>query len=413
MEKLNNILKKVKAASNELGIIESGIRNRAIFHIGKAINRRQDEILEANKVDIQIAKDNGLSTAMIERLTLNEEKIHSIAQAMLEISMMKDPLGEIIESYEHPNKMVINKVRVPFGVICAIYESRPNVTIDIACLCIKTGNACVLRGGKEALNTNKVIVKIMKEAVAEDINPDVIALIEDTDRSLLLELLKAKEYVDLVVPRGGKKLIDHVVNNAKVPYIETGAGNCHVYVDEEVDYEMALNIIINAKTQRPSVCNAIETILVNDKIKEEFLPLLQKELGKYCVEIRGCELTNKVIKVKLATEEDYYQEYNDYIVTIKVVNDLDEAINHINKYGTKHSDCILTTNNKKAEQFLNKIDSACVYVNASTRFSDGGEFGFGAELGISTQKLHARGPMGLKEMTTYKYKIYGEGQVRK
>jgi glutamate-5-semialdehyde dehydrogenase len=253
----------------------------------------------------------------------------------------------------------------------------------------------------------------MKEAVAEDINPDVIALIEDTDRSLLLELLKAKEYVDLVVPRGGKKLIDHVVNNAKVPYIETGAGNCHVYVDEEVDYEMALNIIINAKTQRPSVCNAIETILVNDKIKEEFLPLLQKELGKYCVEIRGCESTNKVIKVKLATEEDYYQEYNDYIVTIKVVNDLDEAINHINKYGTKHSDCILTTNNEKAEQFLNKIDSACVYVNASTRFSDGGEFGFGAELGISTQKLHARGPMGLKEMTTYKYKIYGEGQVRK
>jgi len=309
--------------------------------------------------------------------------------------------------------MVINKVRVPFGVVCAIYESRPNVTIDIACLCIKTGNACVLRGGKESLNTNKVLVNIMKEAISKDINPDVISLIEDTDRTLVLDLIQAKDYVDLVVPRGGKNLINHVVNNAKVPFIETGAGNCHIYVDDEVDFEMALNVIVNAKTQRPSVCNAIESILVNTEIKEKFLPLLENELGKYRVEIRGCEKTRSVINVAIATEEDFYQEYNDFIVAIKVVNDLNEAIDHINTYGTRHSDCILTTNTKKAEEFLNKVDSACVYVNASTRFTDGGEFGFGAELGISTQKLHARGPMGLKEMTTYKYKIYGEGQIRK
>jgi len=413
MEKLSDILKKTKAASIELGITNSELRNKAILYIGDAINRRQTEILEANKIDIKNAKDIGLSTAMIERLTLNESKIQNISQAMFDISEMADPVGEVIETYEHPNKMVINKVRVPFGVVCAIYESRPNVTIDIACLCIKTGNACVLRGGKESLNTNKVLVNIMKEAISKDINPDVISLIEDTDRTLVLDLIQAKDYVDLVVPRGGKNLINHVVNNAKVPFIETGAGNCHIYVDDEVDFEMALNVIVNAKTQRPSVCNAIESILVNTEIKEKFLPLLENELGKYRVEIRGCEKTRSVINVAIATEEDFYQEYNDFIVAIKVVNDLNEAIDHINTYGTRHSDCILTTNTKKAEEFLNKVDSACVYVNASTRFTDGGEFGFGAELGISTQKLHARGPMGLKEMTTYKYKIYGEGQIRK
>ena len=412
MEKLNNILKQTKDAAIELGASARGSRERAVFHIGKAIYRRQNEILEANKIDIENAKINNLTSAMIERLALNEEKISSIAQAMVELAIMEDPLGEIIESYEHPNKMIINKVRVPFGVICAIYESRPNVTIDIACLCIKTGNACVLRGGKEAINTNKAIVKIMKEEISEDINPNVITLIEDTDKNIVLDLIQNKQYIDLVIPRGGKQLIDYVVNNAKVPYVETGAGNCHIYVDEEADFDMALQVITNAKVSRPSVCNAIESILINNNIKEQFLPLLKNKLNKYNVEIRGCDQTLKIIDVKPATEEDFYKEYNDYIVSIKVVNDLDEAINHINNYGTKHSDCIITKNTLKAEQFLNKIDSACVYVNASTRFTDGGEFGFGAELGISTQKLHARGPMALKEMTTYKYKIYGNGQVR-
>ena len=331
---------------------------------------------------------------------------------MKKIANLEDPVGKIIETYKHNNGIVINKVRVPFGVICAIYESRPNVSVDIACLSLKTGNACVLRGGKEALNTNKVLVKVMKQAIKDIVDDNVITLIEDTNRELVLELIQCKQYIDLVVPRGGKKLIEHVVSNAKVPFIETGAGNCHAYVDEEVDLKMALDVIINAKVSRPSVCNAIETILVNKNIKDKFLPLLQNELQKYSVEIRGCTQTKQIINVIDATEDDYYQEYNDYIVAIKIVNDVNEAIDHINKYGTRHSDCILSNNVNNIELFLNEIDSACVYANASTRFSDGGEFGFGAELGISTQKLHARGPMGLTEMTTYKYKIYGSGQVR-
>ena len=412
MEELNNILKKTKDASKIINILSTELKNQAIINIAEALLLNKKEIIEANEIDIKNAKNNGLTDAMINRLEINESKIISISNDMKKIAQLKDPVGEIIESYRHNNGIVINKVRVPFGVICAIYESRPNVSVDIACLSLKTGNACVLRGGKEAINTNKILVRTMKNAIKDIVDDNVITLIENTDRALVLELIQCKEYIDLVVPRGGKKLIDHVVNNAKVPFIETGAGNCHIYVDEEVDYNMALQVITNAKVSRPSVCNAIETILVNEKIKEEILPLIQKELGKYCVEIRGCEETKKVISVNEATEEDFYKEYNDYIVAIKVVKDLEEAINHINKYGTKHSDCILTKNMENAEEFLNKIDSACVYVNASTRFSDGGEFGFGAELGISTQKLHARGPMGLREMTTYKYKIYGEGQVR-
>lgn len=412
MEELNNILKKTKEASKIINILSTDLKNQAIINIAEALLLNKKEIIEANEIDIKNAKMNGLTDAMINRLEINESKIISISNDMKKIAQLKDPVGEIIESYKHNNGIVINKVRVPFGVICAIYESRPNVSVDIACLSLKTGNACVLRGGKEAINTNKILVRTMKNAIKDIVDDHVITLIENTDRALVLELIQCKEYIDLVVPRGGKKLIDHVVNNAKVPFIETGAGNCHIYVDEEVDYNMALQVITNAKVSRPSVCNAIETILVNEKIKEEILPLIQKELGKYRVEIRGCEETKKVISVNEATEEDFYKEYNDYIVAIKVVKDLEEAINHINKYGTKHSDCILTKNMENAEEFLNKIDSACVYVNASTRFSDGGEFGFGAELGISTQKLHARGPMGLREMTTYKYKIYGEGQVR-
>ena len=412
MEELNNILKMTKDASKIINILSTELKNQAIINIAEALLLNKKEIIEANEIDIKNAKNNGLTDAMINRLEINESKIISISNDMKKIAQLKDPVGEIIESYRHNNGIVINKVRVPFGVICAIYESRPNVSVDIACLSLKTGNACVLRGGKEAINTNKILVRTMKNAIKDIVDDHVITLIENTDRALVLDLIQCKEYIDLVVPRGGKKLIDHVVNNAKVPFIETGAGNCHIYVDEEVDYNMALQVITNAKVSRPSVCNAIETILVNEKIKEEILPLIQKELGKYCVEIRGCEETKKVISVNEATEEDFYKEYNDYIVAIKVVKDLEEAINHINKYGTKHSDCILTKNMENAEEFLNKIDSACVYVNASTRFSDGGEFGFGAELGISTQKLHARGPMGLREMTTYKYKIYGEGQVR-
>ena len=407
------ILEKVKIASKELNILSTIGKNSAIIKIAEALIKNSDKIIEANKLDLENGKKKNLTNAMLNRLELTKEKLESIANDMIKISNLNDPVGEVIDSYTHPNGIVINKVRVPFGVILAIYESRPNVSVDIACLCLKTNNAIVLRGGSEAINSNKVLVETMRNAIKDIVNPDVITLIENTDRAIVNDLIKAKDYIDLVVPRGGKALIQNVVNNASVPFIETGAGNCHIYVDNEYELDKALDVIINAKVSRPAVCNAIETILINEGIAYEFLPLLKTELDKYNVEIRGCEKCRKLVSVNEALEEDYYKEYNDYIVTIKIVEGVDEAIGHINKYGTKHSDAIMTTNMTKAEKFMNNIDSACVYVNASTRFSDGGEFGFGAELGISTQKLHARGPMGLKEMTTYKYKIYGDGQVRK
>ena len=412
MEKLNNILEKTKEASKKLALLNEDDRNKIILNISCNLVKHKDDILEANKIDINNAIQKGLTKAMINRLELNEEKIISISNDMKKIANLKSPLGEIIETYNHNNGLIINKVRVPFGVIGIIYESRPNVSVDITCLAIKNGNACILRGGSEAINSNKALVKLMKQSISEIVDNNIVNLIEDLDRKYILDLIQAKEYVDLVVPRGGKNLINFVVTNSKVPFIETGAGNCHIYVDEEADIDIALKVITNAKVSRPSVCNAVETLLINENIKNIFLPLLKQEMDKYNVLIKGCEKTQKIIDVDTATEEDYYQEYNDYIVTVKIVNNEKDAIQHINKYGTKHSDCIITKNKEKAEQFLNEIDSACVYVNASTRFSDGGEFGFGAELGISTQKLHARGPMGLKEMTTYKYKIYGEGQIR-
>ena len=412
MEKLNNILMKTKEASKKLAILTEEERNKAILNIASNLIKYKDEILSANKIDIDNAIKKGLTKAMINRLELTEEKLISISKDMEKIATLKSPLGEIIETYKHNNGLIINKVRVPFGVIGVIYESRPNVSVDITCLSLKTGNACVLRGGSEALNSNIALVNVMKKSISEVTDDNVVNLIEDTDRKYVLSLIEAKEYIDLVVPRGGKTLINFVVTNAKVPFIETGAGNCHIYVDDEANIDLSLKVITNAKVSRPSVCNAVETLLINKEIKDNFLPLLKQKMDEYNVIIKGCEETVKVVEVDQATEDDYYKEYNDYIVTVKVVEDINEAIKHINKYGTKHSDCIITENIMKAESFLNQIDSACVYVNASTRFSDGGEFGFGAELGISTQKLHARGPMGLKEMTTYKYKIYGEGQIR-
>lgn len=412
MEKLNNILRLTKDASYKLASLSTNLKNQAINNIANNLDKNINLIIEANKIDLENGKLKGLTDAMLNRLELTDKKIKDIANDMRKISLLKDPIGEIIDTYQHQNGLVINKVRVPFGVICAIYESRPNVSVDIACLSLKTGNAVVLRGGSEAINSNKILVKIMKEAIKDIIDENVITLIEDTDRSIITYLIQNKEYIDLVVPRGGKSLINNVCNNAKVPFIETGAGNCHLYVDDEADFDLALNVIVNAKVSRPAVCNSIETILINQNIANIFLPLLKNKLEEYNVLIKGCGKTRAIIGVEEAKEEDFYREYNDFIVAIKVVEDYKEAINHINKYGTKHSDCIITSNLEKAEYFLNEIDSACVYVNASTRFSDGGEFGFGAELGISTQKLHARGPMGLNEMTTYKYKIYGNGQIR-
>lgn len=413
MEALDKLLKRTKIASKELALSSEKTRNEILKEIGNNLLIKKEEIIIANKIDIENAKIKGISKVMINRLELDDNRIISIVNDINKIISLKSPVGEVIESYNHNNGMVINKVRVPFGVICAIYESRPNVSIDIACLSIKTANACVLRGGSEAINTNKKIIEIIKNSIGKFINSDCVTLVEDQNRKLIDELINSKEYIDLVIPRGGKSLINYITSNCKVPFIETGAGTCHIYVDNESDINIALKVIENAKVSKPSVCNAVECVLINKEIKNSFLEKLKLIMDKNSVIINGCSETAKIINVrKIEDENEYYNEYNDYVMNVKVVDDIYEAVDHINKYGTKHSDCIITTNKEKAEYFLNNIDSACVYLNSSTRFSDGGEFGFGAELGISTQKLHARGPMGLKEMTTYKYKIYGEGQIR-
>ncbi|MFG6328155.1 MAG: glutamate-5-semialdehyde dehydrogenase [Lachnospiraceae bacterium] len=372
-------------------------------------------ILESNKKDLDSARDNGISDAMSDRLRLTEGRIKDMADACRELIALKDPAGEVLEGSVRPNGMRITKTRVPMGVIGIIYESRPNVTVDAATLCIKSGNAVILRGGKEAINSNKALMDIMRESVAECGFPmDIVQLVCDTSRETASEMMKANGYIDVLIPRGGKGLISAVVNNATVPVIETGSGNCHIYIDNTIDMDMAVNITDNGKTQRPSVCNALETCLVHKGVAETFLPLLKERLDKHNVELRGCSETVRILggSVKLATEEDYATEFNDYIFAIKIVENIDEAIAHIAKYSTGHSECIVTQNITNAEKFQKEVDSACVYVNCSTRFTDGNEFGLGAEIGISTQRLHARGPMGLNELTTFKYLINGNGQTR-
>lgn len=412
VDSLNSILEKTKVAEKDLLKLSNENRNLMLKRIGEAILKNKEYILNENKKDIEAARLNGIKESMIERLTLNEARINGLVQGVNDVTLLPNYIGEVIESYERPNGLRIDKVRVSFGVIAVIFESRPNVCVDIAALCIKTANACVLKGGKEAILTNKALVTTMQEAIKDIVNPNCITLIESTDRSITNELIVKKEYIDLLIPRGSKGLIQYVVSNAKVPYIETGAGNCHLYVHEKANLDMAIKIAINAKYQRPSVCNAIENILVDEKIAKEFLPMLKKEFDSLKIEIRGDEETSSIISCNKAIEEDYYTEYNDYIVAIKVVSNIDDAISHINMHSTKHSEAIITEDMDAFTKFMNEIDSACVYHNASTRFTDGGCFGFGAEIGISTAKLHARGPMGLKEITTYKYLIYGNGQVR-
>lgn len=412
MESLNKLLLNAKIASKEIVKLSNKEVNEIIYKISDNLINNLEYIISENKKDLENGVKSGLSNAMIDRLMIDEKRLTAIANDMKKVADLPDVIDDIIEEYNRPNGLNIKKVRVPFGVICAIFESRPNVSVDIACLALKTKNAVVLRGGKEAINTNKALAKVMREAISGYTDENVVSLIENTDRALVLEILQSKDYIDLVVPRGSKGLIQHVISNAKIPYVETGAGNCHLYVSKEADLDDALRIALNAKVQRPAVCNAIESLLVDEEVAEEFLVRLKAEFDKYNVEIRGCEKTRKYIDAIEATEEDFYEEYDNYIISVKVINGVDEAISHINKYSTKHSEAIITKNMVDAEKFLNEVDSACVYVNASTRFTDGGEFGFGAELGISTQKLHARGPMGLKELTTYKYKIYGNGQIR-
>lgn len=412
MEELGS---KAKAVKGQIAQSSTGEKNAILAKIAERLRENSPAILEANQKDIAAAKDNGIPDTMVDRLRLTGERIDGIADACLELIGLEDPVGQIIEGSTRPNGMKITKVRVPMGVVGIIYESRPNVTVDAAALCIKSGNAAILRGGKEAIHSNRKLMQVMQDAVAEcGYNREIIQLVEDTSRETSTQMMRANGYIDVLVPRGGAGLIQAVVQNATVPVIETGTGNCHIYVDETADLDMAVAITDNGKTQRPSVCNALETCLVHKSVAERFLPALKEKLDAHQVEIRGCERTKELLGdcVVPVTEDDYAGEFLDYILAVRVVDSIDEAIAHIAKYSTGHSECIITESYRCAEQFQQEVDSACVYVNCSTRFTDGGEFGFGAEIGISTQKLHARGPMGLREMTTMKYLISGNGQIR-
>ena len=411
---LNILGQNAKEASYDLGIASTTEKNNALELMAKALLNNKQEIIDENKKDLDKAIEKGTSEAMLDRLSLNEDRIADMAKGLMELIALDDPIGEVIEMWKRPNGIQIGKQRVPMGVIGIIYEARPNVTCDAAGLCLKTGNAVILRGGSEAINSNKAIVKVLREAVKEAGLPEFsIQLVEDTSRETATKMMKLNEYIDVLIPRGGAGLIQAVVKNATVPVIETGVGNCHIYVDEVCDLDMAKNIILNAKTSRPGVCNAAEKMLINEKVAKEFLPIIIEALREKGVEIRGDEKVKSIIPdVILTNEEDWDKEYLDYIIAAKIVKDVNEAITHINKYGSGHSEAIITDSYNNSQKFLNKVNAAAVYVNASTRFTDGGEFGFGAEIGISTQKLHARGPMGLKELTTIKYIIYGNGQIR-
>lgn len=406
--------KRAKEASYDLGIASTTEKNKALESMANALINNTNKIIKANKEDLDRAVQKGTSKAMLDRLSLNESRIEDMAKGLRELIALEDPIGEVIEMWKRPNGLQIGKQRVAMGVIGIIYEARPNVTCDAAGLCLKTGNAVILRGGSEAINSNKAIVKILANAIKEAGLPEFsVQLVEDTSRETALEMMKLNEYIDVLIPRGGAGLIQTVVKNATVPVIETGVGNCHIYVDEDCDFDMARDIIINAKTSRPAVCNAAEKMIINENIANEFLPIIVKALREKNVEIIGDEKVKSLINdVKEASDADWSKEYLDYIIGAKIVKNVDEAINHINKYGSGHSEAIVTNSYKNSQKFLNKVNAAAVYVNASTRFTDGSEFGFGAEIGISTQKLHARGPMGLKELTTIKYIIYGSGQVR-
>lgn len=404
-----------KKASKELGKVKTEVKDSALLKIADSLIENKDRILNANQMDLKAGEERGLSRAMLDRLMLNEERILSMAQGLREVTALKDPVGEVASMWKGAQDIMIGQMRVPLGVIGIIYEARPNVTVDAAALCIKTGNAVILRGGKEAINTNIAVSKIIGKAALEAGLPEnSVQLIEITDREAVNIMLRLNEYIDVIIPRGGADLINTVVKNSTVPVIETGTGNCHEYVDSEADLDLALNILINGKTQRPAVCNALESLLVHSSVADKFLPMAYEKLTALGVEIRGCKRTLEILKnIKPATEEDFGREFLDLIISVKVVNSIDEAIAHIDRYGTKHSEVIVTNDYYKALKFQKEVDAAAVYVNASTRFTDGHQFGFGAEIGISTQKLHARGPMGLKELTTIKYIIMGEGQIRK
>jgi glutamate-5-semialdehyde dehydrogenase len=389
-------------------------KNIALIHMSEALLAEQAAIISANELDLQRGREQGTSPSLLDRLALNSDRVAAIAEGLRQIVELPDPVGELLEHFDRPNGLKIDKVRVPLGVIGMIYEARPNVTVDAAGLCLKTGNSVVLRGGSAAIESNRKIVEVLKKALSATAMPaDAIQLIEDSDRASVNEMLKLNGLLDVVIPRGGSSLIRNVVENATVPVIETGAGICHTFVDAGANYSMALEIAFNAKVQRPSVCNSMETLLVHEAFAEQHLAQLADRFIQAGVELRGCERTTALLAgVKLATDEDFSTEYNDYILNIRIVPHVDAALEHIRRFGTKHSECIVTGNAINAERFIQEVDAAAVYHNASTRFTDGFEFGFGAEIGISTQKLHARGPMGLPALTSTKYRIYGSGQIR-
>ena len=403
-----------KEAEKTLMVASSEKKNQALKKIAEGLIENTDKIIEANKVDLENGEKNGIAKSMLDRLKLDKERIEGMAKGVLDVATLPEPVGRILSATERPNGLRIEKVSTPIGVIAVIFEARPNVTSDAAALCLKSGNTVILRGGKEAINSNKTIAKVMRQAVKEAGMPeDVIQLVEDTSRESANELMKMNEYVDVLIPRGGAGLIQAVVKNATVPVIETGVGNCHIYIDKNADLKKAVDIVFNAKTSRPSVCNAAESLLIHKDIAKEALVAIKNKLDEKDVTLVGDSKAREIIPdMEKATDADWATEYLDYKMSVKIVDSVEEAIDHIYKYSTGHSECIVTENAGTAEKFMNQVDSAAVYLNASTRFTDGGEFGFGAEIGISTQKLHARGPIGLPELQSFKYKIYGDGQIR-
>ncbi len=410
---LNSMGEKAIVAKYFLQKLSSDMKNQALKMVDDGLVADTESILHANQLDLENGVAKGMHPGMLDRLRLDASRILAMSEGLYQICDLEDPIGDIIETFDRPNGLRITKRRVPLGVIGIIYESRPNVTADAFGLCFKTGNAVILKGGSDAIHSNQAITNSIRDSLEKaDITSDAVQLIEDTSRSVTAEFMKCNQYVDVLIPRGGAGLIQMVVENSTIPVIETGTGNCHIYIDQDADLEKAIPIVLNAKTQRIGVCNACESLVIHKDMAERALPLLSMALVEKNVEIRGDKGVQELIDCTPATDVDYGTEYLDYIISAKIVNDIDEAIAHINRYNTKHSDAIMTENMAAAEQFLNQVDSACVYVNASTRFTDGFEFGFGAEIGISTQKLHARGPMGLKELTTYKYTIEGDGQIR-
>lgn len=413
MSRLTEMGQAAKEAAVVLARLSSNEKNNALKASADALEKNINEVLEANKKDVEAAVANGIKGAFIDRLTLTEKRVKEMADGLRSVAALDDPIGEVLYMKTLDNGLKIGQKRVPMGVIGIIFEARPNVTADAFGLCLKAGSATILRGGKEAFNSNTTIVNIFRNALEHiGLPKDCVQMVEDTSRETATEMMRLNGYIDVLIPRGGAGLIQSVVQNSTVPVIETGTGNCHTYVDKSADLDMAVRIVINAKTQRPGVCNACESLLVHEDIAETFIPMVVKALKNNDVEIRGDERFSEEEGVKQASEEDWGTEYNDLIISAKVVKDIDEAIEHIREYSTGHSECIVTENYTNAQKFLDEVDAAAVYVNASTRFTDGGQFGFGAEIGISTQKLHARGPMGLKEITTTKYIIYGNGQIR-